>query len=94
MATGPWLSEPPPGLAQDPVEDVTRAQAITYGLMVVLETLSPLERAAFILYEAFGFPHTEIARILDRSPAAVRQLTHRARAGAAPPPPLSEIVPS
>ncbi|RSN11722.1 RNA polymerase subunit sigma-24 [Nonomuraea sp. WAC 01424] len=78
--TGPWLPEPASGPARDPAEDVARAQTIAYGLMVVLETLSPLERAAFILHEAFGFPHTEIARILDRSPAAVRQLTHRARA--------------
>lgn len=72
---GPWLPEPGP----DPVEDVARAQDVTYGLMVVLETLSPLERAAFILYEAFGFRHAEVARILGRSPAAVRQLVHRAR---------------
>ncbi|MEO3892241.1 sigma-70 family RNA polymerase sigma factor [Nonomuraea sp. B5E05] len=76
---GPWLPEPAPDLAQDPAEDVARAQDVTYGLMVVLETLSPLERAAFILHEAFGFQHTEISRILDRSAAAVRQLIHRAR---------------
>ncbi|TDD01124.1 sigma-70 family RNA polymerase sigma factor [Nonomuraea deserti] len=76
---GPWLPEPVPDPAGDPAEDVARAQAVAYGLMVVLETLSPLERAAFILFEAFGFQHREIARILDRSPAAVRQLVHRAR---------------
>jgi RNA polymerase sigma-70 factor (ECF subfamily) len=49
------------------------------ALMVVLETLSPLERAVFVLNEVFGYAHTEIAGILDRSPAAVRQLAHRAR---------------
>ncbi|WP_272895949.1 sigma factor-like helix-turn-helix DNA-binding protein [Nonomuraea sp. MG754425] len=47
--------------------------------MVVLETLSPLARAAFILYETFGSQHSEIARTLGRSPAAVRRLIHRAR---------------
>jgi len=46
---------------------------------VVLETLTPLERVVFVLNEVFGYPHTEIAAILDRTPAAVRQLAHRAR---------------
>ncbi|MFI7441029.1 RNA polymerase sigma factor SigJ [Nonomuraea indica] len=73
---GPWLPEPPAPDAGDPVAD---AESVTTGLLVVLETLSPLERAAFVLREAFGFEHAEIGRILDRSPAAVRQLTHRAR---------------
>lgn len=48
-------------------------------MLVVLETLSPLERAAFVLLEVFGFAHTEIGEILGRSPAAVRQLATRAR---------------
>jgi RNA polymerase sigma-70 factor (ECF subfamily) len=48
-------------------------------MMVVLETLTPLERAVFVLAEVFGYPHTEIAGILDRTPAAVRQVAHRAR---------------
>jgi RNA polymerase sigma-70 factor (ECF subfamily) len=73
---GPWLPEPLVG-AEDPV---SRADGISMGLLVVLETLSPRERAAFVLREAFGFEHAEIARILDRTPAAARQLTHRARA--------------
>ena len=49
------------------------------ALLVVLETLTPLERAVFVLHEVFGYPHTEIAGILDRAPATVRQLAHRAR---------------
>ncbi len=49
------------------------------ALLVVLETLTPLERAVFVLNEVFGYAHTEIAEILDRSPSAVRQLAHRAR---------------
>ncbi|MFG1964081.1 RNA polymerase sigma factor SigJ [Nonomuraea sp. NPDC049028] len=73
--TGPWLPEPLV-TADYPV---TAAENVTTGLLVVLETLSPLERAAFVLREAFGFEHAEIARILDRTPAAARQLARRAR---------------
>ncbi|MFC9894231.1 RNA polymerase sigma factor SigJ [Nocardia sp. NPDC127579] len=75
---GPWLPEPllP---TPDPAETTARAEELTFGLLVVLETLSPLERAAFVLREGFGYEHTEIARILERSPAAARQLVHRAR---------------
>ncbi|QXE36700.1 RNA polymerase sigma factor SigJ [Streptomyces sp. GMY02] len=58
---------------------VVRAEAVSIALLVVLETLTPLERAVFVLHEVFGYPHTEIAGILDRAPAAVRQLAHRAR---------------
>ncbi|WP_219509702.1 RNA polymerase sigma factor SigJ [Nonomuraea ceibae] len=75
---GPWLPEPMV-LGSDPAEDVDRSHAIAFGLMVVLESLSPLERVAFVLREAFGYEHAEIAQIMDRSPAAVRQLVHRAR---------------
>jgi RNA polymerase sigma-70 factor (ECF subfamily) len=49
------------------------------ALLVVLETLTPLERAVFVLHEVFGYAHTEIADILGRSPSAIRQLAHRAR---------------
>jgi RNA polymerase sigma-70 factor (ECF subfamily) len=49
------------------------------ALLVVLETLSPLERAVFVLGDVFGYTHPEIAAMLGRSPAAVRQLAHRAR---------------
>ncbi|MFC4111432.1 sigma factor-like helix-turn-helix DNA-binding protein [Nonomuraea zeae] len=73
---GPWLPEPLVN-AEDPESGADR---ISRGLLVVLETLSPPERAAFVLGEAFGFEHAEIARILNRTPAAARQLTHRARA--------------
>lgn len=75
---GPWL--PAPLLTgSDPSETTARAEELTFGLLVVLETLSPLERAAFVLRERFGYEHTEIARILERTPAAARQLVHRAR---------------
>jgi RNA polymerase sigma factor (sigma-70 family) len=70
---GQWLPDP---VVTDPVE---RVESSSMALLVVLETLSPAERAVFVLHEAFGFPHTEIADMLDRSPEAVRQLAHRAR---------------
>jgi RNA polymerase sigma-70 factor (ECF subfamily) len=50
------------------------------AMLVVLETLSPLERTAFVLHDVFGYPHAEVAQVLGRSPASVRQLASRARA--------------
>ncbi|SDS25982.1 RNA polymerase sigma factor SigJ [Microlunatus soli] len=77
---GSWLPEPTGTPADvDSDDHVLRAEAMSVALLVVLESLSPTERAVFVLHEAFGFPHTEIAAMLDRSPAAVRQLAHRAR---------------
>ncbi|GAA4628802.1 RNA polymerase sigma-70 factor [Actinoallomurus vinaceus] len=73
---GPWLPEP---VVTDAADDVVRADTVSLGLLVVLETLSPLERAVFVLRESFGYEHAEIAEMLGRSPAAVRQLAHRAR---------------
>lgn len=83
---GPWLPEPlvdgtdAVAEASDAAKPALRAEAVSMALLVVLETLTPLERAVFVLHEAFGYALTEIADILDRSPAAVRQLAHRARA--------------
>jgi RNA polymerase sigma-70 factor, ECF subfamily len=75
---GPWLPEPI--LTEPDVADkAERDDSVSFGLLVVLETLSPLERAVFVLREAFGFTHAEIADQLGRSEAAVRQLSHRAR---------------
>ncbi|WP_435886689.1 sigma-70 family RNA polymerase sigma factor [Streptomyces erythrochromogenes] len=77
---GPWLPEPLlPGEFDAVGSGAERAEALSMAVLVVLETLSPLERAVFVLHEVFGFPHTEIGLILDRSPAAVRQLATRAR---------------
>jgi RNA polymerase sigma factor (sigma-70 family) len=79
--TGPWLPEPllTEDQAGDGAEIVMRAQSVSMALLVVLESLTPLERAVFVLHEVFGYEHSEIADILDRSPAAIRQLAHRAR---------------
>ncbi len=79
---GPWLPEPlldepaPAGAADD---RTLRSESVSLAMLVVLESLTPLERAVFVLNEVFGYAHTEIAGVLDRSPAAVRQLAHRAR---------------
>ncbi|GAA2600903.1 RNA polymerase sigma factor SigJ [Actinomadura fulvescens] len=76
---GPWLPEPLVTDATDAAEPALRAESVSMAMLVVLETLTPLERAVFVLNEVFGYPHTEIAEIIDRTPAAVRQLAHRAR---------------
>jgi len=73
---GPWLPEP----LIDPVEpDETIADDITLTLMLAMERLSPLERAAFLLHDVFDVALTEVAETLGRDPAAVRQLASRAR---------------
>ncbi|MFG3226520.1 RNA polymerase sigma-70 factor [Kitasatospora sp. NPDC048194] len=76
---GPWLPEP---LVTEPdaTGDVERAETVSLALLVVLESLSPLERAVFVLKEAFGFSYQEIAEALDRTEAACRQVGSRARA--------------
>ncbi len=75
---GPWLPEPLLTSA-DAAEEVEMAETVSMAMLVVLESLSPLERAVFVLGDVFGYGHAEIADMLDRDPAAVRQLAHRAR---------------
>ncbi|SCG72406.1 RNA polymerase sigma-70 factor [Micromonospora coxensis] len=75
---GPWLPEPIL-TSTDTADDVAATDAVSMALLVVLETLTPLERAVFVLKEAFGFSHAEIAEAVDRSEDAVRQAAHRAR---------------
>ncbi|MGH3676854.1 MAG: RNA polymerase sigma-70 factor [Mycobacterium sp.] len=75
---GPWLPEPI--LTEtDAAEDVATAESVSLAMLVVLETLSPLERAVFVLKEVFDFSYAEIADAVDRSESAVRQAAHRAR---------------
>ncbi|MEV3930562.1 MULTISPECIES: RNA polymerase sigma-70 factor [unclassified Streptomyces] len=79
---GPWLPEPVVtrfGAVPDSAEHAVLADSVSLAVLVVLESLSPLERAVFVLREAFGFPYAEIAAALDRSEAAVRQLAGRAK---------------
>jgi RNA polymerase sigma-70 factor (TIGR02957 family) len=75
---GPWLPEPILTQA-DAAEDVATAESVSLAMLVVLETLSPLERAVFVLKEVFDFSYPEIAEAVDRSEPAVRQAAHRAR---------------
>jgi RNA polymerase sigma-70 factor (ECF subfamily) len=80
---GPWLPEPVTTdfgpTVPDTAERAVLADSVSLAVLVVLESLSPLERAVFVLREAFGFPYAEIAATLDRSESAVRQLAGRAR---------------
>ena len=81
---GTWLPDPLVGPLElpspaDGAAVVERAESVSMALLVVLETLTPLERGVFVLHEVFGYAHPEIAEILDRSPSAIRQLAHRAR---------------
>jgi RNA polymerase sigma-70 factor (ECF subfamily) len=69
----------PSGYGGDPAEKVTLDDEVSYALLVVLETLSPPERTAFVLHDLFGMPFAEVASVVGRSPVAVRQLASRAR---------------
>lgn len=75
---GPWLPEPL-AVADDPSADAVLAESVSMAMLVVLETLSPDERAVFVLREVFGFGHGDIAEAVGKSVATVRQVAHRAR---------------
>jgi RNA polymerase sigma-70 factor (TIGR02957 family) len=76
---GSWLPEPLL-TAPDVAEDVALADSVSMAMLLVLETLAPTERAVFVLREVFDVGYDEIAEAVDKSPAAVRQIAHRARA--------------
>jgi RNA polymerase sigma-70 factor (ECF subfamily) len=76
---GPWLPEPLL-TSPDVAEDVELADSVSTAMLVVLETLAPTERAVFVLREVFDLGYDEIAAAVEKSPAAVRQIAHRARA--------------
>lgn len=76
---GSRLPEPIVVTEPTPEEDAVMADAVGLALLVVLETLSPTERLAFVLHDVFGVPFGEIASVIDRSPAAARQLASRGR---------------
>jgi RNA polymerase sigma factor (sigma-70 family) len=85
---GSW--EPEPDGGPGPEQETVLADSVGVALMVVLETLNPAERLAFVLHDMFGVPFEEIAPLVDRSPAAARQLASRARRrvrGGTPPEP-------
>ncbi|MFI6878603.1 RNA polymerase sigma-70 factor [Streptomyces sp. NPDC050400] len=76
---GPWLPEPLL-TSPDVAEDVELADSVSMAMLLVLETLAPAERAVFVLREVFALDYAEIAEAVDKTPAAVRQIAHRARA--------------
>jgi RNA polymerase sigma-70 factor (TIGR02957 family) len=75
---GEWLPEPLV-VAPDVAEDVELAESVSFAMLTVLETLTPTERAVFVLREVFDTPYKEIAEAVGRSATAVRQIGHRAR---------------
>jgi len=75
---GEWLPEPLL-TSPDVAEDVELAESVSIAMLTVLETLGPAERAVFVLREVFDASYDEIAEAVDKSPAAVRQIAHRAR---------------
>ncbi|GAA2431846.1 RNA polymerase sigma-70 factor [Streptomyces glaucus] len=90
---GPWLPEPLL-TAPDVAEDVELADSVSTAVLLVLETLAPTERAVFVLREVFGLGYDEIAGAVGRSPAAVRQIAHRARAHVAARRPRGSVSPA
>src|SRR5207249_11943185 len=76
----PWLPEPLlTTTAPDTVDRAELAESVSLAMLVVLESLTPEERAVFVLHEVFGFSHAEIAGTIGRTDASTRQLMHRAR---------------
>lgn len=82
---GEWIPEPVPdgsewlGGAVDPADRVTLDESINIAFLVVLESMTPAERVAFILHDVFHYPFAEVAEIVGRTPAACRQLAYSAR---------------
>ncbi|RNG27458.1 RNA polymerase sigma-70 factor [Streptomyces botrytidirepellens] len=90
---GPWLPEPLL-TAPDVAEDIELAESVSMAMLLVLETLTPTERAVFVLREVFDLGYDEIADAVDKSPAAVRQIAHRARAHVAARRPRGAVSPA
>lgn len=83
---GEWIPEPLPDHTEwsgrvdvDPADRVTLDESVTMALLVVLESMTPAERVAFILHDVFGYTFSEVAEIVGRTPAACRQLASSAR---------------
>ena len=90
---GPWLPEPLL-TSPDVAEDVELADSVSTAMLVVLETLAPTERAVFVLREVFDLGYDEIAAAVEKSPAAVRQIAHRAREHVSERRPRADVTPS
>src|SRR2546425_7107330 len=89
----PWLPEPL-FTAPDVAEDVELADSVSMAMLLVLETLTPAERAVFVLREVFDLAYDEIAEAVGKTPAAVRQIAHRARSHVAARRPRGDVSPA
>ncbi|MFC5232758.1 RNA polymerase sigma factor SigJ [Pseudonocardia zijingensis] len=76
---GEWIPEPVPDVADDPADRVTLDESVSMAFLVVLESMTPAERVAFVLHDVFRYPFGEVAEIVGRTPAACRQLASSAR---------------
>ncbi len=76
---GEWLHGGTGGVTADPADRVTLDESVSMAFLVVLDSMTPAERVAFVLHDVFGYPFPEVARITGRSPAACRQLASSAR---------------
>src|ERR1700742_956832 len=76
---GEWRSGGPGGLPPDPADRHNLDESVSMAFLVVLDSMTPAERVAFVLHDVFGYPFPEVARITGRSPAACRQLASSAR---------------
>jgi RNA polymerase sigma factor (sigma-70 family) len=74
-----WINGRPGGSTADPADQVTLDESVGMAFLVVLESMTPAERVAFILHDVFRYPFAEVARIVGRTPAACRQLASSAR---------------
>jgi RNA polymerase sigma-70 factor (TIGR02957 family) len=90
---GPWLPEPLL-TAPDVAEDIELADSVSMAMLLVLETLTPTERAVFVLRDVFALGYDEIAEAVDKKPAAVRQIAHRARGHVAARRPRGSVSPA
>ncbi|MEV4758127.1 RNA polymerase sigma factor SigJ [Micromonospora sp. NPDC049559] len=90
---GEWIGGRPGGAAPDPADRVTLDESVNMAFLVVLESMTPAERVAFVLHDVFRYPFAEVAEIVGRTPAACRQLAssarRRIRAAQPPAPPTS-----
>jgi RNA polymerase sigma factor (sigma-70 family) len=91
-----WITGPSGGTTVDPADRVTLDESINMAFLVVLESMTPAERVAFILHDVFGYPFPEVAQIVGRTPVACRQLAssarRRIRASQAPATPTAQLV--
>jgi RNA polymerase sigma factor (sigma-70 family) len=94
-----WVSKPPGGVESDPADRVTLDESVSMAFLVVLDSMTPAERVAFVLHDVFGYPFADVAEIVGRTPAACRKLAssarqrvHAARAPAGPRAHQADIV--